>query len=123
MKSIIILVLFFVLNSQADPLDDMMKASNWYHSDRYPKYCTASFIQGMKVKERKSRMKVEVSSNQIGFSPIAFIELNYSAHKEYLPIYGQGSILDIFVKKQKTEDGYDYWVECPPKKEESKLKK
>lgn len=113
MKLTIFFCLFAVV-AQADALDDMMKASNWYHKKKYPRNCTASFIQNMKLTERMGRNKIKVSSNQMGFSPVAFIELNYSADKKNLPIYGQGAILDIFVTKQKKEDGYDYWIECPP---------
>lgn len=69
----------------------------------------------MKVISRKNQKIVEVSSNQVGISPVGYIELNYSAKKENLPIYGQGAVLDFFIKKQKTTDGYDYWIECPPK--------
>lgn len=108
-------VYFSASNVSADFLDDMMKASNWYHKEKYPKNCIPTFTLNMKIIGRKNQKSVEVSSNQIGFSPIAFIELNHSANKENLPIYGQGAILDIFVKKQITKDGYDYWIECPPK--------
>lgn len=109
---IIILVWVFSYNQTAH-------AANWMKLKNLGAKCGASYTKNMRVVERVSPNKVKVSQKSYGHAAVGFIELAGSASKENLPLFGE--ILDIFVEKKKTVDGYDYWVECPP--EESNLRK
>lgn len=90
---------------------------NWMNRVGLEKSCQPSYFVNMKVTDRLSTSKVRVSQNSIGHSGVGFVELVQSKEKKLLPIVGK-SFLDIFVKKVKTMDGYDYWIECESKKRE-----
>lgn len=94
----------------------LASASNWqrFKGDKPGLKCKPSYYLNMKVESRIEKNQVKVRQKSIGHTSSGLIELNVSADKAELPVFGE-NFLDIFVELKRSENGLDYWIECLPK--------